>query len=304
MLGCINLDNQRVFEHHRSGWSYAIRSLRPLHNSSGVKFLGFLDLDILGGGISESFVGVVHNPLFVPADFGRKYVNNPGLYRTFLSKNWKASASYCLGLYVLSRDLAGKVSDFVSCPVEVLHHPIEGCGQFFKYDRYVRRGGVLHLGQWMRRFDSFYRLRLSRPKYLLSIPDDDMPDGWEEVMVLGWVPHGELDRLLSFNVVFNHFFDVSACNAVLDCIIRNTPIVLNRLPANEEYLGRDYPLFFDRLCEAEDILNDDSRIKAGHEYLVGMDKSNLQGDFFMRTLSSGGIYRSLMKRGERAFKLV
>jgi len=296
MIGYLNLQNQRTFKHHRSGWGYAMRSLECLHNSSGVRFLGFLDLDIISGPVREEFIGVVHNPLFVPADFGTKYLSNPGLYRTFLSENWKISAGNCIGLYTLSKELAKEVSDFVVCPVESLYHPVEEVGNKFNYGMYEVRGGVLHLGQWMRRFDSFYRLRIDRPKYLLSIPDDCKPGGWDGIQVLEWVPHRELDRLLSFNVVFNHFFDVAACNAVLDCIIRNTPIVTNRLPANEEYLGREYPLFFNRIVEAEEILNDAGRILEGHEYLVEMDKSHLTGEYFAKSVYCSKIYQSLLKR--------
>jgi len=304
MIGYLDLRHERTFWHHRSGWAYAIRSLEGLNNPAGVKFFGFLDLDLLEDTIiREKFVGVIHNPLFVPADFGYKYMTNPGLYRTFLSTKWKTHESNCLGLYTLSKDLAGKVSDFVSCPVESLYHPIEGVNLKFSYKDYVSSGGVLHLGQWMRRFDSFYRLRLNRPKYLLSIPDDCKPDGWDGITILEWVPHEELDKLLSFNVVFNHFFDVSACNAVLDCIIRNTPIVTNRLPANEEYLGKDYPLFFDRLHEAEDILRDDARILLGHKYLAKMDKSHLTGSHFLKSLYEGKIYQNLLN-SRREFKLV
>ena len=292
MIKKLNLKNQRIFSHHRSGWSYAISSLQDLHINNGIRFLGFLDLDLLAGPVLEPFIGIIHNPLFLPVGCGSKYLNNPGLYNTFLSKNWLDSVSYCLGLYSLSHDLAKKATDFVSCPVESLYHPIEVCGTAFNCDLFKRSGRVLHLGQWMRRFDSFDRLSLVRKKVLLKIDNENLLNH-NGILKLDWVSHSKLDEILSYSVVFNHFFDVSACNAVLDCIIRSTPIVTNRLPANEEYLGKDYPLFFDSLAEAESILNDDNRILIGHEYLKNMNKSHLTGEHFRNSIYNGKIYKEL-----------
>jgi hypothetical protein len=82
----------------------------------------------------------------------------------------------------------------------------------------------------------------------------------------------EYDDILSKNIVFIDLFDASANNTVLECIIRNTPIIINKLPAVIEYLGEDYPLYFNDLEEVEKILKNDSLIKSAHEYLIKMYK--------------------------------
>ena len=42
--GKFNISDQPTFSTHRSGWNYAIDSIRPLHNNeSDVKFFGFLE---------------------------------------------------------------------------------------------------------------------------------------------------------------------------------------------------------------------------------------------------------------------
>lgn len=46
--------------------------------------------------------------------------------------------------------------------------------------------------------------------------------------------------------VFADIVDCIANNTVLECIKFNTPIILRRTKSAEEYLGKDYPLFFDR----------------------------------------------------------
>lgn len=94
----------------------------------------------------------------------------------------------------------------------------------------------------------------------------------------------EYDHLLSRNIVFLEPLDASANNAVVECIVRNTPIVVNRHPAVEEYLGRDYPLFYERFHQAGELLTDE-HILAAHRFLLSMDKARFQGKYFARELA-------------------
>ena len=89
----------------------------------------------------------------------------------------------------------------------------------------------------------------------------------------------EYDNLLSENIVLVDLFDASANNTVLECIIRNTPILINKLPAVVEYLGLDYPLYFNNLNEIDNLLEEKNIIKS-HEYLKNMDKSKFELNYF------------------------
>jgi len=60
----------------------------------------------------------------------------------------------------------------------------------------------------------------------------------------------QYDDLLSRNVVFLELFDCSAKTIVVECMAHNTPVVANRHPALEEYLGRAYPLCYERFDDA------------------------------------------------------
>ena len=80
-----------------------------------------------------------------------------------------------------------------------------------------------------------------------------------------------------------------ANNAVVECIVRNTPLVVNRLPALEEYLGKDYPLFFDRIEDATGLFAVD-KILTGHTYLKGLDKRPFTDEYFRSHLT--GALRS------------
>ncbi|KAI9188472.1 uncharacterized protein BJ171DRAFT_625252 [Polychytrium aggregatum] len=85
------------------------------------------------------------------------------------------------------------------------------------------------------------------------------------------------DRLLTAKVVFLDLIDAAAVNTVVECIVRNTPIIVNRLPALEEYLGQDYPLFYYDLSEVNNLL---TRIPDAHQYLVSKSKAEFHVDTF------------------------
>jgi hypothetical protein len=84
------------------------------------------------------------------------------------------------------------------------------------------------------------------------------------------------DELLSENGVFLNLVDASAVNTVIECIVRNTPVFVNRLPANEEALGKDYPGFYDSFECAEEAASDWGRYDQAHNYLA----TNLEKDRF------------------------
>jgi hypothetical protein len=94
----------------------------------------------------------------------------------------------------------------------------------------------------------------------------------------------EYDELLSNNVVFLNLVDASACNTIIECIVRNTPILVNRLPAVVEYLGNDYPLYYNSFEEAYEILSDNDKLLKAHKYLVNKDKTFLSIENFIDKL--------------------
>jgi len=103
----------------------------------------------------------------------------------------------------------------------------------------------------------------------------------------------EYDELLSRNIVFLDLYDTVVNNTVLECIVRSTPIVCNRLPALIELLGPDYPLFFTTLEEASDLLERLDLLELAHYHLQTLPKYSLSQSHFRSSLVRGGIYQSL-----------
>ncbi len=97
--------------------------------------------------------------------------------------------------------------------------------------------------------------------------------------------------MLADNIVFVELYDASANNAVLECLARATPLLINPLPAVVEYLGQDYPLYFTSLAEAADKAQDSSYIYAAHEYLkTCLTRQKLSGDYFRRSFIESEVY--------------
>jgi hypothetical protein len=84
--------------------------------------------------------------------------------------------------------------------------------------------------------------------------------------------------------------DASAVNTVIEAIVRNTPILINRLPALEEYLGSNYPLFYENLSEASALLTPD-QLERAHLHLQSMDRSFLKIDHFLEQYLKSEIYQ-------------
>jgi hypothetical protein len=103
------------------------------------------------------------------------------------------------------------------------------------------------------------------------------------------------DRMLSCNIVFLDLYDSSANNTIVECIVRNTPLIVNRHPAVVEYLGKDYPLYFDTIEEASYLAEDEEKVYTAYIYLRDRHeiKERLTDRYFIREFTNSAIYRQL-----------
>ncbi|AGA25612.1 glycosyltransferase family 1 protein [Singulisphaera acidiphila] len=299
---------------HRSGWAFALEGLAPLHNPRGVLFDGFVErtfswverFERRRGRIPyrEPWIGFVHNPPGVPR--WHDYQSSP---QAILEReSFRESLPYCLGLFTLSEYLRRWLALRVPVPVGSLIHPTEVPLVRFSRDAFLDepQPAVIQVGWWLRRLHSIHRLRAGRyRKVMLAVTHryfqdmlrrdrEQSPLTGEQlasVEVSPFVPHEEYDRLLSRSVVFCDLIDSSANNIVIECMARDTPILVNRLPAVEEYLGRDYPLFFSTLDEAAEKLARKESILAAHDYLRGLSKGQFSQHAFRESLLRSEVYR-------------
>ena len=107
----------------------------------------------------------------------------------------------------------------------------------------------------------------------------------ESVNTIDFLDNDAYDKLLSKNIVFLHLVDASACNTLIECVMRNTPIIINPIPAVVEILGKDYPLYYKNYYQVSKILDNPSLIKQGYDYLCNIPKQSFEINTFIKQLT-------------------
>jgi hypothetical protein len=111
------------------------------------------------------------------------------------------------------------------------------------------------------------------------------------VKVIQMLSNESYDILLSENVVFVKLIDAAAVNTLVECIVRNTPIFINKLPAVLELLGNNYPLYIDN---EDDVLNYTyCDIFNATRYLQNLDKKVYTIDYFIDSVVNSGIFNAI-----------
>jgi polysaccharide pyruvyl transferase WcaK-like protein len=101
------------------------------------------------------------------------------------------------------------------------------------------------------------------------------------------------DKILKDSIVFINLVDAAAVNTIIECIVRHTPILVNRLPATEEYLGKNYPLFYENIEDVYLLISDIRNIRNAHKYLKMMDKTRFTIQCFTSKLLNSPLYNNL-----------
>ncbi|MGJ5820780.1 hypothetical protein [Paludibaculum fermentans] len=315
-----SLEGPLSFAHHRSGWGYAMEALSPLLTTNGVLLDSFVE-DTFCWNLSRHkdseflpyrrpWTGFVHNPPGIP-----EWHETTSAPQYILSlPAWQDSLPQCRGLFTFSTAMRDWLMARLKVPVEALIHPTECPSRVFDSARFfaLERPRIVQVGAWLRRIHSIARLDVTRLRKSCLIPRQDGAEylqalvqkerahepgvydaDWSTVEVLPYHDAEAFDGLLSESVVFLDLYDTVVNNTVVECIVRGTPLVCNRLPALVELLGEEYPLFYSNLEEAARKAEDFELIRAAAEHLQTIPKDQFTGASFARSVADSAIYRSL-----------
>eukprot|EP00118_Oscarella_pearsei_P012213 m.88071 g.88071 ORF g.88071 m.88071 type:complete len:625 (+) comp36558_c0_seq6:495-2369(+) len=298
--------------HHRDGWGYVTREVleKHLHIEGGIECITAVEDEIFllsnsssslqGTPFSRPWVGFIHQvPVTLYKDF-------PDLSRLVGSPLFIDSLTTCLGLFVLSKESKTYLRGHLDVPVcSCLYPAVPSASQNrFSLAKFQKNQPkrVVMIGHYLRRFHDLCDLSVpvGFQKYLLK-PFSRDNSKWNDLQLqlnstvkfLERQPEENYEKLLSQCVVFLSLADAAACTTVVECMCRATPLLVNRLPALEEYLGFDYPLFYETLDEASQLITFD-KIKQAHQYLVDLStKSRIEPASFLRAITNSAIFRSL-----------
>jgi hypothetical protein len=308
--------NSRLFGLHRNSLKFAIGHIRDLHNPQGVLMDAFVDrtfAQVPGQfkGYSVPWIGFIHIPPGVPAWMQSNQTNE----LIFNSDGWKQSIPHCRGLFTLSNYHRRFLEPMFDFPVENLFHPVDFPDLTWSFERFAanRDKKIVQSGWWLRKVYSIYLLEVkSYRKIVLLKSDAEMERHLrlelenmagkerinnkiiESVTQVNFLSNVLYDELLSENIVFLDLFDASANNAIIECIARNTPILINPIEPVVEYLGKDYPFYFNSLEEAAIKAENMDLVRETHHYLANHPwKNKLTGSYFRKSFMNSKIYQSL-----------
>ncbi len=283
---------------HRSGWPYVFSYLEAVSSRTGILFDDFVEQNFCYKDkptvYREPWAGVFHHPPTVPY-FGNQ---RESLEVMFQKPEFKESAKNLKLAIALSDHLGDFLKKHLKCPVLVLKHPAGKADVKWNYGHFNsnKRKTLVQVGYYLRNTQlishippsRFEKVRLWTQKEWVQIFDERVAKHFKNLRKSfggytdqTFVPASQYDSLLSKNIVVMEVFDASASNGVLDCIVRNTPIIVNKNPAVVEYLGEDYPMYFENPLDIPFIAE---RAHAAHAYLKRMDKSSLDVELFIRQI--------------------
>lgn len=289
---------------HRSGWPFALAALQPLLSADGLLFDDFVERTFLyKSGRTEPWVepwiGVFHYPPGRSASlWGRPaFVNSlPAL----------------VGVVTLSAHLATWLRARLRVSVVALRHPTEIPEVRFDLAEYRDTPALVQVGWFLRNQDAIYAVPVpagvqkihvraragsaAREQHQLRQRGRVLarrPEG--HTRVLDYRSPRDYDTLLSRAVIFGEYLDASASNTIVEAIARRTPVLVNRLPAHEEYLGRDYPLFYASFAEIPALLAP-ARVAAAHDYLCRLETSWLSPETFRNGVAAVAAGASAVAR--------
>ncbi len=314
----LTLALQHNYGNHRSGWSYASNSLRDLHNDRGIFVDGFIEKKFGWGRDPGDFlnnpqpyqkpwIGFIHCPPNMPKWFN--YILAP--QGIFSSQLWQESIQYCQGLFCLSEYHKKWLEQYLDIPLASLIHPTETPKVKFSMDRFLSnpKPKIVQVGWWLRKLHSIYYLPVNNFQKAILNPGriglDKLfeiekklfklhPD-YQSVEVINYLSDSNYDDLFSQNIVYLDLYDASATNTIIECIVRNTPILVNPLLAVREYLGEGYPFYFRNRIEAAKKASELGLIEETYFYHKNyILKKKLKSDFFVTSLANSEIYENLL----------
>jgi hypothetical protein len=293
------IDNKYKYKYkggHRGGWTFILENI--INNSnmkeSGTHLDIYMDLTF---GNSYTFVytfpwmGIIHSPPNIPKWFP---YNSQSFESISKQENFIKSLKYCKKLYTLSKYVAEYIKNQEiikkhNIKVEYFHHPTEDPTTKFNYDKFMnnRNKKIVQIGWWLRKIHAIYELPKveNYKKCIFGIKRNFMRQvlDLEKLNLSSIKPvkyyannvkyisshfsNKEYDELLSCNIVFLYLYASSANNIIIECIARNTPILINRDGGVEEYLGKEYPFYYNTYEEAVEKLNNNDIILQTHLYL-------------------------------------
>ena len=292
---------------HRGGWKDILYNLCTndfFNHTSNIYFFDTIEMHFLKKEYvcNKPWIGIIHWTPNLP-----NYLSNYDIEIMFNNKNFIESLKYCKGLITLSDNLMKYVKNkiqFLNLNIKLLSikHPIDNNVINFNLHKFYTNPDkkLIQIGQQLRKLTSIYVIKNISYKKIWFTGNKSMIEStnmlkkyidnnnikninYDDVLMYYTKTIEEYDEFLEKNIVFIDLIDAAANNVVIECIIRNTPIIVNKIPGVVDYLGENYPLYFNNLDDIPELLNYENIINA-YIYLNKIDKNEFNKKLFMNKI--------------------
>ena len=286
--------------HHRSGWPWVVSKLnQKLNDGKGLLLDDFTERSLVwnNGVHREPWIGMFHLP---PMQIDREILHafnrvNETFDRVLVRPNVQKSLRMMQGWITFSHEtwthLSSKLPDYAGIYLKL---PTPNA-RLFDWSTFSMAPKVLQAGSFLKNTLLCEQFDCEWPKFVIQCEGDcseqlrrtsigQRPQCKYGPINLLRYDDQEYDNWLSSAVAVVEYFDLNASIFLLECLTRNTPVAINKHPAAEEYLGKDYPLFYDDYREIPGLLNMDC-VYAAHRYLSEYPKDDLEWNVFVRMVS-------------------
>ena len=255
--------------------------------------------------VTREWVGITHTTPNTPP-----YLKIVDIDTLLTNQNFLKSLKHCKCIITLSKYMEQYIINILKkIPVLYLKHPTHTNNvQLFEkihLDTIINRTdlAVVQLGQQLRHMSSIYQLNYPGKKIWLTGTSDlskmqnllEQECKWKEIKIdfdcveMKYITDlEEYKDVIYNNIVLIDLIDASANNAILELTAAGIPYIVKKLPSIVEYIGHQYPLFFETLSDVEHLLaNKDILADKLHEacnYLHTIDLSSISHDRFASEL--------------------
>ena len=312
-----DLQNTSSNDNNGSGWQYIVTCLHALHSDSGILIDPCIENRFLPAAQpshtdnqpqphTEPWVGFARYPANLPPWF----LSGKTPSEMFATPAWKQSLPFCKGIFCFSQHHQQWLSKQLDVPVSNLLHPVEFPSQTFSIEKFTANPNqkVIQVGWQEHKLHSIYYLPLSRFKkailtgnhppinHLFEIEKKKLAlnPNLNAVETIESISTEHYNNLLDRNIIYIELYDSAANPIVLECIARNTPVLVNPLPSVKEYLGEDYPFYFESKEEAAKKAENVRLIEKTYHYLASLPiKEKLTADYFLQSILNSDVFRSI-----------
>jgi hypothetical protein len=225
---------------------------------------------------------------------------NKNLFKQLYMNKLHTRITYLYTLSNSHKEYICKTYPFFKNKIMSVYHPIDlnvEKDKLFDYQKFLIKKRFVHIGWWLRNFKTFINFKQPSNFSKMIIVKDDFKQSWEHfvqnydisnIIIKENLSNSQYEDIFKSNCIFIDLEDCVANNTILECMKFNTPIITRRHPSIEEYLGKDYPLFFDNENELSMLSKDETKLEylilKAHNYLTNMDKLHISLETFNNKL--------------------